>query len=249
MTDTHIIEQEARAVVAQTPSESAQIIGMIGQLASDPDSDIDKMERLMAMQERLVMREAELAFNDALAIMQPLIPVIEERGKIEFKGKVQSTYALWEDVNAAIKPVLSAHGFSLTFKTATKPEIQITGTLRHRLGHKESSEFIGNADSSGSKNSIQAVKSTISYGKRIVADALLNITSHGEDDDAFSTSEADFDTSPFTEAIRAAKSMDTLNKVAADMKAQDVPSGALTMLRTAWAGRAAQIQKELKDAA
>ncbi|WP_185835578.1 ERF family protein [Pseudomonas aeruginosa] len=41
------------------------------------------------------------------------------------------------------------------------------------------------ADTSGNKNAVQAVASSVSYGKRYTAGALLNFTTHGEDDDAF----------------------------------------------------------------
>ena len=41
------------------------------------------------------------------------------------------------------------------------------------------------ADVSGNKNAVQAVASSVSYGKRYTAGALLNLTSHGEDDDAY----------------------------------------------------------------
>ena len=42
------------------------------------------------------------------------------------------------------------------------------------------------AEASGNRNAVQAVASSVSYGKRYTASALLNLTSHGEDDDAFS---------------------------------------------------------------
>ena len=41
-------------------------------------------------------------------------------------------------------------------------------------------------DTSGGKNNIQAAGSAISYGKRYTMSALLNITTHDEDDDASS---------------------------------------------------------------
>jgi hypothetical protein len=236
-----LVNVETGAIVEQ--SQSAQMIDMIGRLASDPNADIDKMERLMAMRERMQEREAEMAFNDALSIMMPEIPAIKERGEIEFKGKVQSTYALWEDVNEIIKPILAKHGFSLNFKTETKPEIKVTGVLRHRQGYKDTAEFIATADTSGSKNSIQGIKSTISYGKRTIADALLNITSHGEDDDAFSAGES-YDTTPWTEKIMNAKSREDLDKISADIKADpNVPKSAIVLIRKAWAGQAKQLEK------
>jgi hypothetical protein len=41
-------------------------------------------------------------------------------------------------------------------------------------------------DSSGSKNAVQAIGSTTSYGRRYAASMLLNIVTRGEDDDAVS---------------------------------------------------------------
>ena len=236
-----VVKKDGAVPAAQ--NESAQVIDMIGRLASDPNSDVDKMERLMSMHERMLDRQAEVAFNEALAAMMPEIPAIQERGEIEFKGKVQSTYALWEDVNDIIKPILSKHKFSLNFKTETKPEIKVTGILRHVLGHKETAEFTAGSDTSGSKNSIQGIKSTISYAKRTTADALLNITTHGQDDDAFSAG-LDFDTTPWTSRILDAKSMDELNAIGSDLKDTEMPHSARTILQGAWAGQA----KEIKNA-
>jgi hypothetical protein len=73
--------------------------------------DIDKLERLLEMQERVIARNARAAYYSALAQMQPGLPVVTERGGIKDRnGNVQSTYALWEDVNEAIRPILAEHG-------------------------------------------------------------------------------------------------------------------------------------------
>jgi hypothetical protein len=53
----------------------------------------------------------------------------------------------------------------------------------HRGGHSEEATKFYPADTSGSKNAIQAIGSSISYGKRYTASALLNLTSRKEDDD------------------------------------------------------------------
>ena len=167
--------------------EAATILSVIERAARDPAVDIDKMERLMAMAERSHARAAEMAFNAALAELQPLLPVITERGGIKDRsGKVQSTYAKWEDINDAIRPLLAEHGFALSFRTGVeggKPTV--TGVLSHRDGHSERTTIILPYDGSGSKNDVQAVASAVSYGKRYTAAALLNLTSHGEDDDAY----------------------------------------------------------------
>ncbi len=163
------------------------IMEVIGRAAADPNTDVDKLERLLQMYERISDRDAKAAYAAALAEMQPKLPVITERGKISTdKGKtVQSRYALWEDINEAIGPVLAEHGFGLSFRTGQTADgkITVTGILSHRGGHQEETLIILPHDSSGNKNAVQAVGSSTSYGKRYTAMALLNITSRGEDDD------------------------------------------------------------------
>lgn len=181
----------AQAVLKQVQSEpvaaseASAIFQVIERAAMNPQVDIDKMERLIQMQERIMERNARAAYAAALADMQPNLPVIAERGGIKNgQGKVQSTYALWEDINDAIKPVLAKHGFALSFRTGQEDgKIIVTGILSHRDGHSEETTMHLPIDTSGSKNAVQAVGSSTSYGKRYTAQALLNLTSRGEDDD------------------------------------------------------------------
>ena len=171
---------------ALTAPDAGAIVSMIERAALDPRVDMDKMERLLAMQERIFDRNARMAYASALAVMQPKMPVITERGGIKNKeGQIQSKYALWEDINDSIKPLLAEHGFALSFRTGTTTEgkITVTGILSHREGHQEETTISLPHDSSGNKNAVQAVGSSTSYGKRYTATALLNITSRGEDDD------------------------------------------------------------------
>lgn len=169
---------------AQT-AESATILQIIQQVAMTPDADIDKMERLMAMHERFQAKQAEQQFAESLSAMQEEMPVIGERGGIKDKnGRIQSTYALWEDINEMIKPVLARHGFALTFRTPRNERgIEVEGVLSHRAGHRETTSILLPVDVSGNKNAVQAVASSVSYGKRYTAGALLNFTTTGEDDD------------------------------------------------------------------
>lgn len=166
-------------------NEGATILAVIGRAAADPNCDIDKMERLMQMHERMQAKQAEVAFSADLSAMQTELPSIGERGQAKVNGAVRYTFALWEDMNAAIKPVLSRFGFALSFRTDFSAGIEVTAVLSHKSGHSERTTIKLPADHSGSKNDVQAVASSVSYGKRYTAGALLNLTSHGEDDDAF----------------------------------------------------------------
>lgn len=177
-------------------SETAALIHIIERAARDPSVDIDKLQRLMDMQERAMVRNAKASYAAALSAMQPELPVISRKGKIEVRkkeasgertGEIQQStpYALWEDINEGIRPVLATHGFALSFRVgmAQDGKITITGILSHREGHSEETTITLQHDSTGSKNAVQAVGSSVSYGKRYTAGALLNFTSRGEDDD------------------------------------------------------------------
>lgn len=162
--------------------EVASIIQAIERAALDPRVDIDKMERLIQMQERILAARSRAAFMEAFARMQAKLPTIQERGKIEKRSK----YALWEDINDAIKPILAEFGFSLSFRTEQRDgKIIVTGILGHQDGHEKEATMELPADGSGGKNPVQAIGSSTSYGKRYTAAALLNLTSRdgGEKDD------------------------------------------------------------------
>lgn len=203
------------AIVKQEPQELAEssTVSMFERLCRDPSVDVEKLQRLMDMQERVIKRNAEASFNAALAQLQADLPMIEERGGIKDRsGNVQSRYALWEDVNKAILPCLRTHGFSLTFRQEQKDGgICVTGVLSHKEGHSERTSITLPTDTSGSKNAVQAVGSSVSYGKRYTAGMLLNLTSGDieQDDDADSTGTA---SAPITPTGGAWDAMDAAQK-------------------------------------
>lgn len=197
--------------------ESTALLNVIERAASNPDMDINKLERIIALREQMLARQAVADFNAALSDMQDELPAIAERGAAKVNGQVRYTFALWEDINTAIKPVLKAHGFALSFRTDFTEGVSVTGVLSHRSGHSEQTTIKLPADASGSKNAVQAVASSVSYGKRYAAGALLNLTSHGEDDDAYSA--ADPVDPSWHDAINGATDEAELHKVKADMLA------------------------------
>ncbi len=174
--------------VALIPAEDAQpparpadnVVSMFERLASDPNVDVEKLERLIAMQERILHHNARAAFNTAFASMQGEIPAIEEKGRTN-----NGTYARLEDIVERVRPVLQKHGFTLSHRTEwpDPKTVKVVGILRHQQGHEVTSEFLSGGDNSGNKNAIQALGSAVSYGRRYTTKDLLNIVTRDEDDD------------------------------------------------------------------
>lgn len=208
-TSVQRIDQKEQAVAVV--SESATILQVIQRAAADPQCDIEKMERLMAMHERMQDRQAEAAFNTAMAAMQSELPSIAERGT----GHNNARYALLEDINDVVKPILQQHGFAVSYKVEHHTGgINVTGILMHAAGHREQTTMLLPNDTSGSKNAVQAVGSAVSYGRRYVICALLNITTRGADDDGYA---AGPDTPRITE-IQAAGLQAMLDKCSAEAR-------------------------------
>lgn len=186
------VAPESQPATALVPSAGDSLVLMFERLARDSAVDVEKLERLIAMQERILAHNAKAAFEAAFSAMQPEIPEIDERGRIVVDGSLRSTYAKNEDIQTVLKPILAKHGFSLAFETLWPEKgVEVIGTLSHREGHSRRSMFKAGADTSGSKNAIQALASTVSYGHRYTTIDLLNIVSRepraGADDDATSS--------------------------------------------------------------
>lgn len=163
---------------------SASIIQVISNAAADPNVDIDKMERLIAMQERIEDRQMQKDFDVAFAAMQPELPHISADESIIHKGTKIADYASWAAIQKAITPILSKHGFSLTFSNSnTSSEMIVTAILK-RGGHQATNTITLPADTSGAKNAVQAVGSSQTYGLRYAACPLVGVTISGQDNDA-----------------------------------------------------------------
>lgn len=181
--------ERAVQITEPRPDESTAIIQVIERAALNPNVDIDKMERLLQMQERIMARNAKTAYSAALAQVQPALPVVDRKGVISVPSKDgkaghETPYARWEDINDAVRPVLAAHGFALSFRIGKDSDrVVVTGILSHREGHSEETTLSLPMDTTGSKNNVQAIGSSVSYGKRYTAGALLNFTTRGEDND------------------------------------------------------------------
>ena len=181
--------------VPAAPADSApSMFALIMRAVQDPACDPVKMAQLLELSRQVRADDAKAAYTRALVALKPLLPIIDRKGRIVITEKgnkdniIQSTaFAMWEDIDAAITPILADHGFVLTFRCGTTgaPEhrVTVTGVLSHEMGHSEETTMTLPLDTSGSKNNVQAVGSSTSYGKRYTASLLLNLRTKGEDDD------------------------------------------------------------------
>lgn len=179
------------ALVARRESAVAipvrQVLDAVIAAASNKDVDVGKMRELLGLQKELMTMQAEQEFNQAFHRLQLDMPRIKKNGAVEYKGKIAFHFANYENIDAAIRPLLEREGFALSFdstqRTGDGGGLIVTGTLSHVAGAKRSASIPVPLDISGGKNSIQGYGSAMSYGRRYTMTALLNIVTEAEDDD------------------------------------------------------------------
>lgn len=173
-----IEHHEPRAAVPTTPMQMLQI-------AVQQNADIDKLTKLMDLQERYEASQARKAFNEAFAAFKSEAVTIIKSTEVKdgpLKGK---KHANLFDVVVAVTPALSIHGLAMSWKL-TKDEkdwLEITCTLRHVGGHMESVSMGSAPDTGPGRNAIQARASAKSYLERYTATAILGLAAKDADDD------------------------------------------------------------------
>lgn len=176
------------AALAPIQSESAAIISMIERMASDPTVDIARLEKILELRERVEAKNAERDFNAAMASAQAEMPQVVRNADNE---QTKSKYATLEKINAAMSPIISKHGFSMSFGTADSPHAghyRIVCTTSHVGGHSREDHAdvpidLGGIKGNQNKTATHAFGSTMSYGRRYLTMMIFNVTTKKEDDD------------------------------------------------------------------
>lgn len=154
------------------------MVSMIERIAVDPSADLGKLERMLDMKERMDAQNAKSSFDSAFSMASAQFPDIPLRGE----NKHQKTrYALLKDILSSVRPVLSQHGFALSFSTeVTEQSVIVTAELSHEGGHSKRNSLPLPRDTGAGRNAVQAVGSSQTYGQRYTAQAILGL-SLGED--------------------------------------------------------------------
>lgn len=164
------------------PQEDANPSALL-QLAIQQNLDIDKLEKLMELQERWQANISRKDFLGAISNFQSQCPPIEKTKKVAF-GTTKYSYAPLGEVAATIKKAMSDNGLSHRWEIGEDAEnIVVTCIVSHINGHSERTTMKGAKDGSGNKNAIQASGSTVSYLQRYSLIGALGISTADEDID------------------------------------------------------------------
>jgi hypothetical protein len=195
---TAVAERQESAVVPL--NDSATLLQMISRAASDPTADIDKMERLMAMHERMVARQAETDFNLALTAAQQDMTRISADA---LNPQTRSKYVTYAKLDKELRPIYTRYGFALSFDEGDSPKPEHVRVLCHvsRGGHCRTYHKDMPADGKGAKGGdvmtkTHAAGAAMSYGMRYLLKGIFNVAVGEEDRDGNATTGAGTTISP-----------------------------------------------------
>jgi hypothetical protein len=186
-----VATQEENRII---PAQDAPMVAMIERIAIDPNIPIDRLEKMMAMKERMedraredAEREARKAYYAAMSRCQKALPVVT---KTKRNDHTKSNYADLAAIEDQAMPIIHDFGFGVNFQPAgynDKGELQIKWTISHEAGHSESDVAGIPVDGAGSQGKVnktgtQAFGSTATYGRRYLLCMLFNIST-GDDRD------------------------------------------------------------------
>lgn len=153
-------------------------------MAVEQGADLDKLTKLMDLQERWESGEARKAFTVAMTGFKSEPMEILKKKNVSFSG-TSYNHAELSDITEAIGPALSKHSLSYRWdiRQDSANSITVDCILTHIAGHSECVTMSAPPDDSGKKNKIQQIASSTTYLQRYTLLAVTGMSTKGMDDD------------------------------------------------------------------
>jgi hypothetical protein len=156
------------------------------QMAVQKGVDTEQLKQLMELQREWKAEKARDAFHAAMnAFRSEAIQIVKTKSVTFGSGNATAyKHATLAGIVEASVPALSRHGLSHRWETKQEGNaITVACVVTHELGHSAQTSLTAPPDTSGSKNSIQAIGSTVSYLQRYTFMAITGLAAKDQDDD------------------------------------------------------------------
>lgn len=161
-------------------------LSMVERIALSPEANVENIERLYALRERDIARNAEEAFNIAmLQLRGELMPVLKNKQN----NQTNSHYADLEAIQKVAHPLLEKYGFYDRYED-DYPAPNTVGTtceIVHVRGHSKRNRVQFELDDKGIKGTVNktsphAAASSMTYGQRLSLCRAIGIRITKDDD-------------------------------------------------------------------
>jgi hypothetical protein len=162
------------------------MLALFERAARDPTVDVDKMKQLFVLRKEIIDEENKRLFNAAMnAAQAEMSPIAVNMTN----PQTHSKYASYNQLDRAIRPIYTKHGFSISFDEGDSPKadhVRVLGIVAHSSGYERTYHRDMPADGKGAKGGdvmtkTHATAAADSYGKRYILKGVFNLAV-GEDD-------------------------------------------------------------------
>lgn len=149
------------------------------------EGNVGALQKMVDLYERMEARNAAKEFADAFVKLQSEMPAVQASKAVKNNdGSHRYTYAPYEEIMDAVRPLLTKHGFTVSFDTEVG-EGRITSIckLAHTGGHSSTNRFsvrIGKGPPGASET--QADGAARTYARRGALCDCLNIVTEKDTD-------------------------------------------------------------------
>jgi hypothetical protein len=168
---------------------STALMRTIDKAIFDPAFDAAKLAVLLEVKLKFEADEARKAYITAIQQFKANPPEINKTKHVEFPttggGRTSYDHAELPIITEAIAQGLRAVGITHAWRCSdANGRTTVTCVLTHGMGHSEDAATLsGPPDTSGGKNSIQAIGSTVTYLQRYTLLAATGLAATGMDND------------------------------------------------------------------
>lgn len=172
------------SLVSKPQSSSEKMLSLVERAVLDPNFDAAKLQVLLDVQLKWEANEARKKFEEAFESFKRSAPEILKTKHVS-AGQAQYTHAELDKITPILTDALLAVGITHQWRTSFADGKPVTVTcLLKGYGHtEEAATLCGPPDTSGSKNNIQAIGSTVTYLERYTLLAACGIAAKGTDND------------------------------------------------------------------
>jgi hypothetical protein len=200
-------------------TSSGSLMKIVERAVFDPTFDAAKLAILLDVKLKWEADEARKAYIAAIQLFKANAPAILKTKHVEFANKsgdvTKYDHAVLHEITDIIGDALRAVGITHSWRCSdTGGRTTVTCVLTHSLGHSEDAATLsGPADTSGGKNSIQAIGSTVTYLQRYTLLAATGLAAAGTDNDGATEGMAEQAIIDWVAALKDASTLEELMKL------------------------------------
>ena len=177
--------------IIELPPEAPPEITELLRLAVERGADVESLEKLVGLYERVEDRRAATEFTAAMLAFQSVCPVVVHNRQASFAtkagGKFSYSFADLAEICRTVNPVLHPLGLSYTWDSRVSDNgalIRVTCTLTHTAGHSVQASFEAPVEEGAGTSAAQDYAKILTFGERKSLVQALGIFTADEDTDA-----------------------------------------------------------------